>query len=90
MIVESHELAAPQDSNGVPFEKPQEPKALEHEFNRLAAEWKEQGEFLSSPTAIADLPAYRAIIALGKPALPLILRDLAKEPESWVIRSIGP
>lgn len=57
--------------------------SLSNEFERLAAEWKEQGKYLSSPTAIADLPAYRAIVAMGARALPLILRDLQKEPNLW-------
>lgn len=83
MIVESPEVATPHEANGVPLEKPQDPKALESEFNRLAAEWKEQGKYLSSPTAIADLPGYRAIVAMGRVALPLILRDLQKGPHLW-------
>ncbi len=33
------------------------------DFHRLAAEWKSQAELLASPTAIAALPAYAAIIA---------------------------
>jgi hypothetical protein len=54
-------------------------------FNRLAAEWKSQAEFLSSPTKIAELPAYRAIIAMGPAAVPLILNELRREPDHWFI-----
>ncbi len=54
-------------------------------FNRLAAEWKSQAEFLSSPTKIAELPAYQAIIAMGPPAVPLILSELRREPDHWFI-----
>ena len=54
-------------------------------FERLAAEWKDQGKFLPSPTAIAALPAYRAIIGLGRPALPLILGELRREPHHWFV-----
>ena len=53
------------------------------EFGRLTAEWKSQSEFLSSPTAIADLPAYQAIINMGQAAVPLILGELRREPDHW-------
>jgi len=54
-------------------------------FERLAAEWKDQGKFLPSPSAIAALPAYRAIIAMGWEALPLILGALRREPDQWFV-----
>jgi hypothetical protein len=38
-------------------------------FQRLADEWKSQAEFLTSPTAIAAIPAYQAIIAMGPAAV---------------------
>jgi hypothetical protein len=87
MIIGSPQTESTGDTDGVPpklasAELPDR-SAFEREFDRLAAEWKEHGEYLSSPTAIANLPAYRAIIAMGKPALPLILRDLQKEPDLW-------
>ena len=55
------------------------------EFRRLADEWKSQSEFLASPTAIAELPAYQAIIALGPAAVPLILGELGREPDHWFV-----
>ena len=54
-------------------------------FNRLAAEWKSQAEFLASPTKIAELPAYQAIIAVGPAAVPLILNELHIEPDHWFV-----
>ncbi len=54
-------------------------------FSDLAAEWKSQAEFLASPTKIAELPAYRAIIAMGPAAVPLILNELRREPDHWFI-----
>ncbi len=51
------------------------------DFRRLTDEWKSQAEFLSSPTAIAALPAYQAIIAMGSGAVPLILDELRREPD---------
>ena len=54
-------------------------------FGHLATEWKSQSEFLASPTAVAELPAYRAIIAMGSAAVPLILRELRREPDHWFV-----
>jgi hypothetical protein len=59
--------------------------ALREDFRRLTAEWKGQAEFLSSPTAIAELPAYRAIIDMGSAAIPLILGELGREPDHWFV-----
>jgi PHD/YefM family antitoxin component YafN of YafNO toxin-antitoxin module len=58
---------------------------LDEEFGRLAAEWKSQSEFLPSPTAIAGLPAYQAIIRMGQAAVPLILGELRREPDHWFV-----
>lgn len=51
------------------------------EFERLAAEWRSRAEFLSSPTKISELPAYRAIVDMGPDAVPLILEELRREPD---------
>lgn len=56
---------------------------LRAEFARLAEEWREQSKYLSSSTAMAELPSYRAIIAMGEAAIPLILEDLRREPDHW-------
>jgi hypothetical protein len=55
------------------------------DFRRLADEWKAQAEFLASPTAIAALPAYLAIIAMGPAAVPFILDELRREPDHWFV-----
>jgi hypothetical protein len=52
-------------------------------FQELAGQWKADTRLLSSSTAISSHPAYRAIIALGPPVLPFILRDLETEPAHW-------
>ena len=61
------------------------------EFEQLAAEWKRETEHLSSPNAIAEHRAYQEIIGMGKEAIPMILRDLAKTqaPWFWALRSIA-
>ncbi len=57
--------------------------SLEQEFRTLAQQWKEACGLLSSTTAMVSHPAYQAIIALGQPAVPLLLAELAREPVHW-------
>jgi hypothetical protein len=52
-------------------------------FAALAAEWKEATALESSTTAMVAHSAYQAIIALGPPVVPLLLRDLEREPSHW-------
>jgi hypothetical protein len=52
-------------------------------FAELAARWRADTEFLSSPAEIADHPAYREIIAMGEPAIRLILAELETRPDFW-------
>jgi hypothetical protein len=52
-------------------------------FEALAAEWKSAVAFTSSSSAMVAHSAYQAIIALGPPAVPLLLRELAREPAHW-------
>ncbi len=56
---------------------------LESEFHALAHQWKEACGLLSSTSAMIAHPAYRAIIELGQPVVPLLLRELEKEPVHW-------
>jgi hypothetical protein len=53
------------------------------QFQALAEQWKAGVAVLSSATAMVSHPAYQGIIALGPPAVPLILRDLEREPAHW-------
>jgi hypothetical protein len=53
------------------------------EFERLAAEWKQETAHLSSPGMIATNRAYQEVIGMGKDAIPFILRDLEKSPAQW-------
>jgi hypothetical protein len=57
--------------------------ALEERFQQLAAQWKQESLFMSSSTAMAKLPSYQQIIALGPPVIPLLLRELERGPEHW-------
>ena len=57
--------------------------ALARRFHALADEWQAATLFLAAPSAASEHPAYRAIVALGPAAVPLILADLAVAPEPW-------
>ena len=63
--------------------KTAERTSLENQFAVLAQQWKEGCAFLSSTSAMVAHPAYQAIIELGAPAVPLLLRELDKEPAHW-------
>jgi hypothetical protein len=52
-------------------------------FARFAAEWKKQSRFMSNTAQMAMLPSYQRIIGMGLLAVPLILRELQKEPDQW-------
>ncbi len=56
---------------------------LEIKFQFLAEKWKDQTRFFSLTRQIAKSDSYQAIIAMGKPVLPLILADLQREPNHW-------
>jgi hypothetical protein len=57
--------------------------ATQAEFDRLYREWLEEAGFMSSLTRKVNHPAYQGIIAMGKRAIPPILRDLEREPKLW-------
>jgi hypothetical protein len=56
-------------------------------FAELAARWRADTEFFSSPAAMAKHPAYREIIAMGEPAVPLSWRNWRRGPTSGSPRS---
>jgi dephospho-CoA kinase len=53
------------------------------QFHRLANEWRTAVGPLSSASKIIQHPAYKGIIALGRDAVPLILRELEQKPDHW-------
>ena len=57
--------------------------ALAERFSTLAEEWKRDTVLLSSTSVIVAHPAYQAIIAMGPAIVPLLLRDLEREPIHW-------
>ena len=63
-----------------------EPQEDWMEFRRLVGQWKTQRGVLSSVTQSALCPAYQSIIAMGRRAVPLILRQMKSEgsdPDQW-------
>lgn len=56
---------------------------VESTFRALAQEWKDGCRLTSSTSAMVAHPAYQAIIALGQPAVPLLLQELEREPAHW-------
>lgn len=57
---------------------------LEPRFRSLEAQWRADTQLLSNPGKIMAHPAMRAIVALGAPVVPIILRDLQTEPSLLV------
>ncbi|HVS39099.1 MAG TPA: hypothetical protein VMS17_26305 [Gemmataceae bacterium] len=59
------------------------PESAQQKFIRLRDEWKAQRGPQSSTTRLVMHPAYQTIIGMGPAALPLILRELATNLDSW-------
>jgi len=57
--------------------------ALQSRFDALVAQWQNDTRPLSSTTAMERHPAYQEIIAMGSEAIPLLLRQLQREPDFW-------
>ncbi len=53
-------------------------------FARLVREWKtERDRYSSRPEEWAMCRPYQKIIAIGPPAIPLILEELRESPDHW-------
>lgn len=52
-------------------------------FKRLTDAWKMEKMLTSSMSAIESSAYYQAIIALAYPVVPLIFRELQREPDHW-------
>ena len=60
----------------------QRPSVAER-FRDLVRTWKLDVGPLSSVTEMAMHPAYQQMIGLGREAVPLLLRELEREPDHW-------
>ena len=56
---------------------------LQARFDLLSAQWKKETAMYSSLNQMMDNDAYKAILAMGIPAITFILRDLEKEGNHW-------
>lgn len=54
-------------------------------FDRLVRQWKAERGPSSSARRMAQHPAYRAIVAMGKTAVPLLLAELERQPDHWFV-----
>ena len=63
--------------------RPLKTAELQAEFDRLAAQWREETRYHSSVTIIEEHPAYLAIIAMGAGVIPLILENMRAEGGWW-------
>jgi len=52
-------------------------------FQILAEKWKEENKFFSFASEMSKSPYYQRIIAMGKTALPFLLKALQEEPQHW-------
>jgi hypothetical protein len=59
------------------------PCDVEREFRELAEKWREETGFSSSVTKKMNHPAYRAIVEMGQPVVPYLLRELRDRPALW-------
>ncbi|MEM9538747.1 MAG: hypothetical protein AAGA60_04460 [Cyanobacteria bacterium P01_E01_bin.42] len=64
-------------------QKSQFEQEFEQKFQELAAEWRKETEMLSLVSQMAAHPAYQKIIEIGKPVIPLLLKELETEPDYW-------
>lgn len=63
---------------------------IEKTFFELAGQWRREANYMSIMGDIISHPAYQQIINMGFDVVPLILRELNKEPDHWfwALRSI--
>ena len=52
-------------------------------FNELVAKWRRDTDHISSITKTVMHPCYQTIMAMGPPALPLILKELRDRGGHW-------
>ena len=57
--------------------------ATRERFRELASEWKHASRYMSNSAQMAMLKPYQRIIGMGWAAVPLILEELAREPDQW-------
>ncbi len=64
--------------------EPSVAETVEQRLRRLESVWDAETCVLSNPSLITGHWAFQEIIGMGQPVVPLLLRDLEKEPGLWV------
>ncbi|MBL8800303.1 MAG: hypothetical protein JNM56_40865 [Planctomycetia bacterium] len=62
-------------------QKPTE--SIEEKFHRLASVWRAETAYVSSSNDLVAHPAFREIVAMGPPVIPLLLRELENGTGHW-------
>jgi hypothetical protein len=63
---------------------PEQRQTVERQFHGLAIRWTELTAYRSNMGGLRHHPVYQELIALGEPAVSLILRELERKPSvSW-------
>jgi hypothetical protein len=60
-----------------------QPPSVEEAFRALAEQWRQERGPASSTTQLALCPSYQRIIGLGAAVVPLLLRELERQPDHW-------
>ncbi len=60
-----------------------DPREDVERFRKLVASWRQERELTSSISEMVEHPAYQQIIAMGREAIPLLLRELERYPDHW-------
>lgn len=58
-------------------------QAIFQTLNYLAGQWREEVKFTSSIDEMISHPCYQAIITIGIPAIPFLLKELQERPDHW-------
>jgi len=64
--------------------EPAAESGLAGKFQELAETWRRETGFFSFMRQRALHPAYQRIIGMGWPVVPLILRELRRQPDHWL------
>lgn len=58
-------------------------ETIEEKFRRLASVWRAETAYVSSSSALVAHPAFRDIVGMGPPVIPLLLRELENRTGHW-------
>ena len=60
------------------------PAVMKRTFHQFVREWRADTSLMSSAREKALHPAYQRIIGMGPTVLPLLLRELQRQPDHWL------